>query len=124
MTRFATTAAACVAALASVAAAPAQGRYDGSWSIEIATEGGACDPLYRYYIVIDGETVRVRSMMGETAYAAAGFVQPNGSINVRFGQASDPVTVRGRLASDAGTGTWVAEARGCRGKWRAARRQA
>jgi len=122
--RLATTAAASIVALTSVAAAPAPGRYDGSWSIEIATDGGACDPLYRYYIVIDGETVRIRSMLGETAYATAGFVQPNGSINVRFGQASDPVTVRGRLASDAGAGTWVAEARNCRGKWRAARRQA
>jgi hypothetical protein len=110
--------------LVGVAAAPAHGRFDGSWAIEIATEGGACDPLYRYYIVIDGETVRVRSMLAETAYSSAGFVQPNGSINVRFGQASDPVTVRGRLAADAGNGTWVAEARGCRGKWRAARRQA
>ena len=124
MGRLATVVAASLLVLGTVAAASAQGRYDGSWSIEIATEGGACDPLYRYYLVIDGETIRVRSMMGETAYAAAGFVQPNGSINVRFGQASDPVTVRGRLASDAGGGTWVAEARGCRGKWRAARRQA
>jgi hypothetical protein len=122
--RLATVIAASFLSLGTAAAAPPQGRYDGSWSIEIATEGGACDPLYRYYLVIDGETVRVRSMMGETAYAAAGFVQPNGSINVRFGQASDPVTVRGRLASDAGAGTWVAEARGCRGKWRAARRRA
>jgi hypothetical protein len=123
MTRLGIAATATLVALASAAAAPAAGRFDGSWSIEIATEGGACDPLYRYYIVVDGETVRIRSMLGDTAYATAGFVQPNGSINVRFGQASDPVTVRGRLASDAGTGTWLAEARGCRGKWRAARRQ-
>lgn len=123
MRRLAIAAGASLIALAGAAAAPA-GRFDGSWAIEIATEAGACDPLYRYYIVIDGETVRVRSMLGETAYATAGFVQPNGAINVRFGQASDPVTVRGRLASDAGAGTWVAEARGCRGKWRAARREA
>jgi hypothetical protein len=124
VTRLGIAATASLMALASAVAAPAPGRFDGSWAIEIATEGGACDPLYRYYIVIDGETVRIRSMMGETAYATAGFVQPNGSINVRFGQASDPVTVRGRLAADAGGGTWIAEARGCRGKWRAARRQA
>lgn len=119
-----TAAAGLLLGLVGATAASAQGRFDGSWAIEIATEAGACDPLYRYYLVIDRETVRVRSMMGETAYSAAGFVQPNGSINVRFGQASDPVTVRGRLASDAGNGTWVAEARGCRGKWRASRRQA
>ena len=49
------------------AAAQAATLYDGSWALEIITEKGQCEPLYRYYLVIDGEVVRIRSPMGETA---------------------------------------------------------
>jgi len=117
-------AAAIAVAVLAGAAAPVPGRYDGSWALEIVTDRGRCDPLYRYYIVVDGETVRLRSMMGETAYQAAGFIQQDGSINVRVGQSDDPVTIQGRLGSGSGQGTWTAEARSCTGHWRAAKRQA
>jgi hypothetical protein len=122
--RFGRGACAVFAALIAGAAGPAPGRYDGSWALEIVTDRGGCDPLYRYYIVVNGETVRLRSMMGETAYQAAGFIQPDGSINVRVGQADDPVTIQGRLGSGSGQGTWTADARSCTGHWRAAKRQA
>ena len=106
------------------AAAQAATPYDGSWALEITTKKGPCEPLYRYYLVVDGKVVRLRSFMGETAYSSAGFVQPNGLINVRVGQAADPLTIRGRLGANAGQGMWSATARGCHGKWRAARRPA
>ena len=104
-------------------AAPAQAAtpYDGSWALEITTSKGPCEPLYRY-LVVDGEVVRLRSFMGETAYSSAGFLQPNGLINVRVGHAADPLTIRGRLGARAGQGTWTATARGCHGNWRAAKR--
>jgi hypothetical protein len=107
-------------------AAAAQGAtpYDGFWALEITTEKGPCEPLYRYYLVVDGKVIRLRSFMGETAYSSAGFVQPNGLIDVRVGQAADPLTIRGRLGAKAGQGTWTATARGCHGNWRAAGRPA
>ena len=104
------------------AAAQATTLYDGSWALEIITEKGQCEPLYRYYLVIDGEVVRIRSPMGETAYSSAGLLQRNGLINVRVGHAADPLTIRGRLGARAGQGTWTAIARGCRGNWRAVKR--
>jgi hypothetical protein len=100
----------------------AQGRYDGSWAIAITTERGPCDPLYRYYVDVEGETVRLRSMTGGTGQSAAGLVRPDGRINVTLGQAEDPVSVRGRLTQTSGAGGWSAPARGCTGRWSAAKR--
>lgn len=100
----------------------AQGRYDGSWAIAITTARGPCDPLYRYYVDVEGQTVRLRSMTGGTGQSAAGLVRPDGRINVTVGQADDPVSVKGRLGTATGAGTWSASARGCTGRWSAAKR--
>ena len=48
-------------AQAAAAAAQAATLYHGSWALEIITEKGQCEPLYRYYLVIDGEVVRISS---------------------------------------------------------------
>lgn len=106
----------------SAAAAPSQGRFDGSWGIEVLTERGGCEPVYRYYIVIAQNAVRVKSMMGEVSPEVAGRINPTGRIDTRIGAADDPVAIRGRLDSAAGTGTWTAPARGCGGRWVAERR--
>ncbi len=110
------------AAFAISASALAQSRYDGSWAIAIMTERGSCDPLYGYYVDVEGQTVRLRSMTGTTAQSAAGLVRPDGRINVTLGQANDPVSVKGRLGTATGAGTWSAPARGCTGRWNAAKR--
>src|SRR3954465_3514485 len=86
------------------------------------TERGACDPLYRYYVEVEGQTVRLRSMTGATTQSAAGLVRPDGRINITVGQADDPVSVKGRLGATSGAGLWSAPARGCAGRWSAAKR--
>ena len=117
--------AALIAAVLAVSGGPAlaQGRYDGSWAIAIMTERGPCAPLYRYYVDVEGETVQLRSMTGATAQSAAGLVRPDGRINVTLGgQADDSVSVKGRLGTATGAGTWSAPTRGCTGRWNAAKR--
>ena len=106
----------------SVAAAPSQGRFDGSWGIEVLTERGGCEPVYRYYIVIAQNAVRVKSMMGEVSPEVAGRINPSGAIDSRIGSADDPVSIRGRLKDAGGSGTWTAPARGCAGRWVAEKR--
>jgi hypothetical protein len=106
--------------LASVAAA--QARYDGAWAIDIVTDRGRCDRLYRYYVVVNGETVRLRSPFGDTVHSAAGLVRPNGRIDVTVGQTDDPVSVKGRLGEARGAGVWAAPARRCTGRWSARKR--
>jgi hypothetical protein len=114
---------ACVAANVLLAGPVlAQAPHDGSWAIEIVTERGACDRLYRYYVEVDGQAVRLRSMMGETSQASMGLVRPDGRVNATLGQADDPVNVTGRLAAASGTGVWSAPARQCTGRWSAQKR--
>lgn len=112
----------CAAAPGAAASRPADGRFDGSWGIQVVTEKGACDPLYRYYIEIRNGAVHVRSMMGEVAPQASGRIAPSGRIDSRLGSADDPVGIRGKLDGAAGRGNWSAPARGCAGRWVAERR--
>lgn len=103
---------------ATAAAAP----FDGSWGIQVLTESGACDPVYRYYVVIRDNAVHVKSMMGEVAPEPSGRIAPSGRIDSRLGSADDPVGIRGKLERAAGAGQWTAPARGCAGRWVAERR--
>jgi hypothetical protein len=100
----------------------AQAPHDGSWAIEIVTERGACERLYRYYVVVEGQAVRLRSMTGETSPATMGLVGADGRVKATLGQADDPVNVTGRLAATSGTGVWTAPARRCTGRWNAHKR--
>lgn len=86
------------------------------------TERGECERLYRYYVVVDGEAVRLRAMMGETSEAPVGALRKDGRIDVTLGQADDPVSVKGQLGAAAGGGRWVAPSRGCAGRWSAEKR--
>jgi hypothetical protein len=111
------------AALAGTApASQPSGKFDGSWGIQVLTERGACDPVYRYYVVIAGGAVHVKSMMGEVAPEPSGRIAPGGRIDTRLGAADDPVGIRGQLEGTAGSGRWTAPARGCAGRWVAERR--
>jgi hypothetical protein len=106
-----------------LAQAPRDGsRHDGSWAIEIVTERGACERLYRYYVEVEGQAVRLRSMTGETSPATMGLVGADGRIKATLGHAGDPVNVTGRLAATSGTGIWSAPARQCTGRWSAQKR--
>ena len=115
---------AALALLASLAApgAVASAPFDGSWGIQVMTERGECDPVYRYYIVIQNNAVHVRSMRGEVAPEPSGRINPSGRIDTRIGAPDDPVGIRGRLERAAGSGSWTAPARGCAGRWVAEKR--
>jgi hypothetical protein len=99
----------------------AQAPHDGAWALEILTERGACEPLYRYYIVIEGQAVRLRSGFGETS-EPLGLLRTDGRVDATFGETEDPVSVKGRLGTSSGAGTWSAPARRCAGRWNAHKR--
>jgi hypothetical protein len=115
---------ACLFAVGALANGAAQARttFDGSWSIEVRTERGACEPVYRYYIEVRDGAVRLRSMTGETSPNVAGRIHPSGRIAGQIGAVDDPVDIRGQLDGGSGEGTWNATARSCSGRWMAERR--
>jgi hypothetical protein len=95
---------------------------DGAWTVDVRTHRGACDPWYRYPVVLSRGQVRFRNMFGESSAQVVGLIRPGGRIAAQFGQGQDRVRVVGRLRATAGNGTWSAPGRGCSGRWVAERR--
>lgn len=95
-------------------------RFDGTWSVEVLTERGACERAYRYGIVIEKGQARYA---GGTDFTVTGRVQPNGTVRGSISRGSDRADVVGRLGESTGNGTWMtAGARDCGGRWNAERR--
>jgi hypothetical protein len=97
------------------AAAPAA--FDGSWSVAIHTQSGACDPTYRFGVeIIDGRVV----YEGQPA----GRVSSNGGVWVNVSQGGQQAAGQGRLSRNQGAGVWrgYGSAGTCAGSWQAVRR--
>ncbi len=95
-------------------------RYDGTWSVEIITEMGACDRAYRYPVRIE----RGQARFVGTAFTIRGGVARNGTLRGSISAGASTADVAGRLNTDgSGAGTWVSTGSlDCRGRWNAERR--
>ena len=96
------------------AVAPAA--FNGSWSVAINTQSGACDPHYRFAVQI---------INGNVVYEGrpAGRVSPNGAVQVNISSGGQQAAGRGRLSRNSGTGVWrgFGSAGTCAGTWQAGR---
>jgi hypothetical protein len=129
MTRFPSlirTAAPGLAALAILAAtvpasAPASARsnFDGTWSVLIVTQKGACDRAYRYPVKIDNGSV---GYAGDASFTVSGKVGDNGTVTVKVARGSQSANGQGRLSATDGSGMWIAGTGDCSGTWTAERR--
>ncbi|WP_134497555.1 hypothetical protein [Microvirga pakistanensis] len=113
--------AAALAAFVLAPAAQAQtNRFDGRWSVEVVTEQGACDRAYRYSVIVENGRARYG---GPEQFNVNGRVQPNGSVSASISRGQDRANVTGRLAGNAGRGTWnTSGGRTCSGYWNAEKR--
>jgi len=102
----------------------AQASFDSVWNVQIITEKGACDRVYRYPVAIKDNQVRFRNLYGETSSFIAGEIGKNGRVVGTIGDGQEAVNVRGRLTTASGSGVWAAPSRGCSGRWTAERREA
>lgn len=108
-----------VLALSSPAHAQAN-RFDGTWSVEVVTEKGACDRAYRYSVIIQNGRARYG---GPEAFDINGQVRPNGGVSASISRGQDRANVTGRLAGSFGRGTWnTSGGRVCSGAWNAEKR--
>ncbi|WP_230532994.1 hypothetical protein [Microvirga roseola] len=109
--------------IAAPIASPAQGqtaRFDGSWSVEVVTEQGACDRAYRYNVVVQNGRLRYG---GAESFNVSGQVRPNGAVAATISRGQDRAVVRGNLSGNFGRGTWATSGgRTCSGYWDAERR--
>jgi len=96
------------------AVAPAA--YNGSWSVAINTQSGACEPHYRFAVQI---------INGNVVYEGrpAGRVSPNGAVQVNISSGGQQASGQGRLSRNYGTGFWrgYGSAGTCAGSWQAGR---
>jgi len=97
------------------AVAPAT--FNGSWSVAINTQSGACEPHYRFAVQI---------INGNVVYEGrpAGRVSANGGVWVNVSSGGQQATGQGRLSRNYGSGAWrgYGSAGTCAGTWQAGRR--
>jgi hypothetical protein len=101
--------------------AVARTSYDGSWSVLIITDNGACDRAYRYGIQISNG--HLLSGVGESVNLQ-GRVAHDGAIRVTVSSGNNRADGVGRLSSGQGSGLWRGQgsAGACAGRWKAERR--
>lgn len=106
-----------IAGVSSASAAYAAS-FDGPWSVLITTTRGACDPSYRFGVMIRGSTV---SYLGGGAVRASGRVSPSGQVSVSVSSNGQNANGSGRLSNGRGGGTWRGNGNQgtCSGTWSA-----
>jgi hypothetical protein len=99
--------------------AHARTSFDGSWSVQIMTQRGACDPSSGF-----GVEIRGSSISGSGGMPVRGTVSGNGAVRVSVASGSQSASGTGRLSASSGGGTWhgVGSRGACSGGWSASRR--
>jgi hypothetical protein len=100
----------------------AASRFDGDWSVIIATQGGACSTTtIRYPVAIRNGTV---INAGDVSAAVAGRVTPTGTIRVTVQSGGSSANGSGHLNTTSGGGVWRGYGTNgtCEGMWQAERR--
>ena len=113
-------AAAALAALAApgIAEARAPGAYDGVWNVTFATTRGTCSSGYSVPFTVTGS--RVTSAGGGRV---SGSVNRAGGVAVQVKVGASYASGGGRLARNAGAGSWkgIISGDACSGTWQATR---
>jgi hypothetical protein len=98
--------------------AAASSAYDGSWSLPINTQRGACDPTYYFQVQISNGHV---SSPGLNKFR--GHVSSGGRVQVSVSAGGKYAAGSGRLSRTAGSGRWSGHSGRdrCSGTWTAQR---
>lgn len=107
-----------IGAALAITPAAALTTFDGSWSVQVLTEQGDCDPVYRYPVAIDAGAVTYDGLVGANV---DGNVNEAGEIAIRVEYQGESVDAVGQMDEAAGAGTWELPSRGCTGSWNAER---
>jgi hypothetical protein len=95
--------------------AAAASRYDGTWSVAIVTEQGACNAAYSWDVAVtDGH-------IGDNNFfvQSAGIVDGDGRITFQLTHGSDVLAAAGAIRGAIGSGTWQSPTSRCSGHWSA-----
>jgi len=119
---FAASAPAVALAIILGAATPAAAtKFDGQWSVVIATQSGDCDAAYRYEVRVAGGKV---SYAGAESFDVSGAVAGSGAVKVTIRRGAQAANGSGKLSGTHGSGKWSGKSAtsACAGTWEADRR--
>jgi hypothetical protein len=91
--------------------------YDGTWSVAIYTQRGACGSVRVAVRIVGG-----RVYSEDQSYQANGGVGANGVVRVSVAGAGRSASGSGRLSRNTGAGRWRSSRGECSGTWSASRR--
>ena len=93
--------------------------FDGGWNVAITTDSGDCGPARIGVVIANG----VLQYAGDSSVTVSGRVARSGAVGVSVASGDRTANGRGRLASNAGTGTWrgTGSTSNCTGRWSAVR---
>ncbi|PWB84306.1 MAG: hypothetical protein C3F11_02085 [Methylocystaceae bacterium] len=104
-------------------AAPEAGRFDGAWTIEVATTVGSCPALMPDSIDIEGDRVAETPIViaSNARTLPWGYVESDGTFVARFTTQGRIARAHGQLRGNAGSGAWSSSTDMCGGTWKARR---
>jgi hypothetical protein len=91
--------------------------YDGTWSVAIYTQRGACASVRVAVRIVGG-----RVYSEDQSYQSNGSVSANGVVRVSVAGAGRSASGSGRLSRNPGAGRWRSSRGECSGTWLAVRR--
>jgi hypothetical protein len=91
--------------------------YDGTWSVAIYTQRGACGSIRVAVRIVGG-----RMYSEDQSYQASGAVSANGVVRASVAGAGRSASGSGRLSHNSGAGRWWSSRGECSGTWSASRR--
>jgi len=91
--------------------------YDGTWSVAIYTQRGACGSVRVAVRIVGG-----RMYSENQSYQASGVVGANGVVRASVAGAGRSASGSGRLSRNSGAGSWRSSRGECSGTWSATRR--
>jgi hypothetical protein len=92
--------------------------YDGTWSVAIYTQRGACGSVRVAVRIVGG-----RVYSEDQNYQSNGSVSANGAVRVSVAGAGRSASGSGRLSRNSGAGRWRSSRGECSGTWLAVRRE-
>ncbi|HEX2135510.1 MAG TPA: hypothetical protein VHG30_06315 [Microvirga sp.] len=93
-------------------------RFDGSWSVQMVTDGGLlCGSGSSQTLTVQNGSVRA----GGSGVSVAGQVGSSGSVSLALQRAGVQGSASGKLSGSSGSGSWAVSSLGCSGRWTAQR---
>ena len=90
--------------------------HDGTWSVAIYTQRGACGSIRVAVRIVGG-----RMYSEDQSYQASGTVGANGVVRASVAGAGRSASGSGRLSRNSGAGSWRSSRGECSGSWSASR---